>query len=411
MANPFYLGMDLDDDNAVVSFFQLNMREPETVSTVAGSEMFQIPMLIAKRSDLGQWYIGDESRKLMLQQKDTGAGKLLSRALRREKVFVDGEKYPAEDLLMLYLKKLIYLAGSLGNPTAPDVLVISLNVISREAIKLFADIAPRLGLLADQIMLVDRKESFYYFAYNQPRDLTLHDVCLFDYREGKVSCCRLERNMRTTPQMVSLTEQTHGMTGENREERDASFLQILTECITGHIVSSVYLVGDGFEGNWMKQSVSFMCRGRRAFMGKNLYSKGACYAAAVRRGGMEWPYIYIGDSEMKVNVSLKVRNGNKTEFYTLISAGDNWYETVGECEVILDGSPEIDFWLQLPESREAKLEKLQLVDLPERPNKTTRLRIVAKALSDKKVKVLIKDMGFGELFKTSEKVWEYVMSC
>ncbi|MBO5070122.1 MAG: hypothetical protein J6C37_07150 [Roseburia sp.] len=408
MANPFYLGIDLDDENAVVSFFQLNMREPETVSTVAGSEMFQIPMLLAKRSDVGQWYIGDDARKIMLLQKDAGAGKLLSRAIGHEKVFVDGEKYPAEDLLVVYLKKLIYLAGSLGNPTAPDVLVISLDSISREVTRLFADIAPRLGLLADQIMLVDRKESFYYFAYNQPRDLMLHDVCLFDCREGKVSCCRLERNMRTTPQVVSLSEQIHSMSGE---DRDAAFLQILTECITGHIVSSVYLVGDGFEGNWMKQSVSFLCRGRRAFMGKNLYSKGACYAAAVRRGGMEWPYVYMGDSEMKVNVSLKVRNGDKAEFYTLISAGDNWYETVGECEVILDGPPEIDFWLQLPESREAKVEKLQLVDLPERPNKTTRLRIVAKPLSDKKVQIQIKDMGFGELFKTSEKVWEYVMSC
>lgn len=408
MVNPFYLGIDLDDENAVISFFQLNMREPETVSTVTGSEMFQIPMLIAKRSDMGQWYIGNDAGKIMLQQKDAGAGKLLGRAIRGEKVFVDGEKYPAEDLLVVYLKKLIYLAGSLGNPMAPDVLVISLETISREATRLFADMAPRLGLLADQVMLVDRKESFYYFAYNQPGELSLHDVSLFDYRRGKVCCCRLERNMRTTPQVVSLSEQTCDMTGE---DRDAAFLQILTECITGHIVSSVYLVGDGFEGDWMKQSISFMCRGRRAFMGKNLYSKGACYAAAVRRGGMEWPYVYMGDSEMKVNVSLKVRNGDKAEFYTLISAGDNWYETVGECEVILDGLPEIDFWLQPPESREAKVEKLQLADLPKRPNKTTRLRITAKPLSDKKVQVQIKDMGFGELFKTSEKVWEHVMSC
>ena len=408
MANPFYLGIDLDDENAVVSFFQLNMREPETVSTVAGSEMFQIPMLLAKRSDVGQWYIGDEAGKIMLQQKDAGAGKLLGRAIRQEKILVDGEKYAAVDLLVVYLKKLIYLAGSLGNPTAPDVLVISLDTISREVTRLFADIAPRLGLLADQIMLVDRKESFYYFAYHQTRDLTLHDVCLFDYRNGRISCCRLQRNLHTIPQVVSLTEQIHSMP---EEERDAAFLQVLTECIAGHIVSSAFLVGDGFEGSWMKQSVSYLCRGRRAFVGKNLYSKGACYAAAVRKGGMEWPYIYMGDSEMKVNVSLKVRNRDKTEFYTLISAGDNWYETIGECEVILDGPPEIDFWLQLPEGREAKVEKLQLVDLPERTNKTTRLRIVAKPLSDRRVQVQIKDMGFGELFKSSEKVWEYVMSC
>lgn len=160
----------------------------------------------------------------------------------------------------------------------------------------------------------------------------------------------------------------------------------------------------------MKQSVSFLCQGRRAFMGKNLYSKGACYAAAVQAGKANWQYVYLGDNEMKVNVSLKVLNKGSMEFLTLISAGDNWYEAVGECEVILDGSPEIAFWLQSPNSREAKTTRLELSDLPKRPNKVTRLRIVAKPLSDTKVQILIKDMGFGEFYKSSDKVWEYVMA-
>ncbi len=43
MENQYYLGLDLDDEYAVISFFQLNMKEPETVSTVAGREVYQIP--------------------------------------------------------------------------------------------------------------------------------------------------------------------------------------------------------------------------------------------------------------------------------------------------------------------------------------------------------------------------------
>ena len=61
-------------------------------------------------------------------------------------------------------------------------------------------------------------------------------------------------------------------------------------------------------------------------MGKNLYSKGACYAAAVRDGQREWEYVYLGDNEMKLNVSLKVSAHGAAEFYTLISAGVSWYE-------------------------------------------------------------------------------------
>ena len=50
MENRFYLGIDLDDENAVVSYYELNMKEPETLSMVAGSEVFQIPVLLTKLS-------------------------------------------------------------------------------------------------------------------------------------------------------------------------------------------------------------------------------------------------------------------------------------------------------------------------------------------------------------------------
>ena len=255
-------------------------------------------------------------------------------------------------------------------------------------------------------MLLDRQESFYYFIYNQKEELWLHDICLFDYRGKEIRCHRAERNPRTVPQVVSMSEDIRTIDENNRDE---TFLKIAQTQFEGHVISSVYLVGDGFEGGWMKSSLSYICKGRRAFMGKNLYSKGACYAAAIRDGQRTWDFVYMGDNEMKVNVSLKVLNQGKTEFYTLISAGDNWYETVGECEVILDELPEIAFWLQAPRSREAKVEKVELSDLPKRPKKTTRIRITAKPLSDTKVQIKMKDMGFGELFLSSDKSWEYIM--
>lgn len=411
MENRYYLGIDLDDYNAIVSFFQLNMREPETVSTVTGSEVYQIPLVLAKKKGLGQWFYGEHAKKLALQQGETEVEHILNHALSQEAIFVEEEKYPAEDLLALFLKKLIYMAGSLGNPAVPDKIVIVLEKLSREATRLFSYISEKLGLSPEQITLIDRKESFYYFAFSQKKELWLHDVCLFDARQGDISCVRAECNTRTVPQLVTMFEEVRRMDANCPDE---SFLKILQEELRGHIVSSVYLIGDDFDGDWMKQSLAFMCKGRRGFMGKNLYAKGACYAAVRKEDTGErtdtWPFIYMGDNEMKVNVSLKVHNLGKEEFYTLINAGDNWYETVGECEVLLDGEPEIDFWLQLPRSREAKLEKLELADLPKRPRKATRLRILAKPLSDQKVQIVIKDMGFGEIFKSSDKSWEYVMS-
>lgn len=284
--------------------------------------------------------------------------------------------------------------------------MICLEKLSREAIQLFDEITPKLGLLENQITLLDRKECFYYFAYHQPRELTLHDVFLFDYRGEDIRCCRVTRHQNTKPQLITITDEVRRM---SENDKDEAFLRVLQDCCRGRIVSASYLTGDGFDGGWMKKSTAFLCQGRRAFIGRNLYSKGACYAAAVQEGAKDWEYVYLGDNEMKVNVSLKLYNKGNMEFFTLISAGDNWYETVGTCEVILDGTPEIAFWLQAPNSRDAKIERLELSDLPKRPNRTTRLRITAKPLSDTKVQIQIKDMGFGEIFKSSDKIWEYVM--
>lgn len=406
MEHRFYLGIDLDDQYAVISSYELNKKEPETFSAIVGSEIYQIPALITKKKGIGQWFVGEEAVRLAIAQGEEVNGRLLSRAVGGEKVFVDGETYPAEELLTLYLKKLIRLACGPDRRWEPERLVICMEKLSREATELFLSMAPKLGIDREKLQLLDRKECFYYFAYHQVPELSMHDVYLFDYRREDIRCCRLYKEKRTTPQLISLAEEVRRM---NADSRDENFLGILKDCFRGHIVSSVYLTGDGFDGDWMKQSVAFLCQGRRAFVGKNLYSKGACYAALCSEQQENWDYVYLGDNEMKVNVSLKVRNMGKAEFYTLISAGDNWYETQGMCEVILAGTPEIDFWLQPPGTREAKVEKLKLLDLPERPDKATRLRITAKPVSDTKVWIQIRDLGFGELFKSSDKVWDYRM--
>ncbi len=407
MENQYYLGLDLDDEYAVISFFQLNMKEPETVSTVAGREVYQIPALLARHRKTGQWCAGEEAVKLMRSGEGEVVDAPFGRALRGEQVPVGKEFFPAKELFALFLKKVLWLSARLKPPAVIERLVVSLDSLSREVTELFAWAAAKLNFTAGQVTLLDRKECFYYFCYSQNEELMRHDVCLFDCRGEELRCLRISRNQRTIPQVVTLAEERTNLGSSGRDE---AFLEMIKNFFQGRTVSSVYLVGDGFEGNWMKLSVAYLCRGRRAFIGKNLYSKGACYAAAVRAKKLEWPYVYLGDNEMKVNVYLKVRNSGATEFFTLISAGDNWYEAVGECEVLLDGTPEIDFWLQQPDSREARIEKLELTDLPERPPRATRLQITAKPLSDSKVCIGIKDLGFGEIFPASEKMWEYVMS-
>ena len=400
MEDHFYLGIDLDDKYAVLSCYEVNKKEPETFSLVAGSQNYQIPVMLAKKQGGGQWLIGEEKEAACVTD-------LFARARRQETVTVWEESYPADELFVIYLKKLFLLAGGIGSGRKPDMLVVCVETLLDQTVELFWRIAPALGFAPEQLHFIDRKESFYYFAYHQPAELCTHEVCLFDYRDGRMRCFGLIKRPHTTPTLVTMWEEERQI---ESGDRDAAFFQFAGECFRGRIVSSVYLTGDGFDGGWMQQSVGLLCQGRRAFMGKNLYAKGACYAAAIRDGQREWEYVYFGDHEMKLNVGIKVFVHGAAEFYTLIRAGVSWYEAKGSCEVLLDGSPELSFWLQPPESRHAKVACLELSDLPKRPNRTTRLRISAKALSDDRVQLRIRDLGFGEIFPGSGKVWEYVTS-
>ena len=309
--------------------------------------------------------------------------------------------------MALFLKKIMSLPYKLGKVVAYDKLVITVDRLTKENMDMFWKIAPRLGLSSEQFMVIDHKESFYYFALSQESSLWIHDVFLFEYEKNSMSYLWLKRNARTTPQVISINESAkQAFMGDQDEE----FLRYLQKAFENKIVSTAYLVGNGFDGEWMKSSLAYLCRGRRVFMGMNLYSKGACYAAAARMNEDEWAFIYMGENEMKFNLSLKVRDKGELAFYNLISAGKNWFEISGECDVLLSDTTEIDFWKQLPNSREAVIESLELTDIPDRPDRTTRVHITAKPIADNKIDITIKDMGFGELYRGTNKVWHYTMS-
>ncbi len=403
----FYVGIDMDDEYAVASFYETGMKEPATVSTIAGSEVFQIPMQIAKKAGQTQWAIGEEAERVAEEEQALLIDHLLGRAESKEEIIIEEESYTAEELLFLFLKKLISYAGVFFGTEELKGLAFSVERLNTERSKLLLRLGEKLGVHKKQLMLLDRKSAYYYFVLNQPKELWLHDVYLFDCRDTVIKCICMHRNRNTIPQLITMEEKTAVLAKEGRDE---AFLQLLQECLKGHIVSSVYLVGEAFEGGWMKLSLAYMCRGRRAFMGKNLYAKGACHAVMVTQQGLPWQYIYLGDNEVKVNVSLKVKNRGADDFVSLLSVGDNCYEAEGECEVILDDTKEVDIWLQLADSRVARIEKLLLFDLPERENKMTRLRITATPVSDVEIKVQIKDLGFGEIVKSSNLSWEYTMS-
>lgn len=119
MEQTYYIGIDLDDTCAVVSYYLKGMKEPETLSPVAGSEKYQIP--------------------------------------------VDGSMHTKENLTAIF-KKLLLMASRLGNPTLPDCLAVTIGQLDPKTAHLIAEAVAELGLPKENLLLFDRRECFYYIC-------------------------------------------------------------------------------------------------------------------------------------------------------------------------------------------------------------------------------------------------------
>lgn len=401
-----YVGIDLGDQHTMVSFAYQKNSEPETVSPMAGSEIFQIPTAVAFRTGDHTFVYGEEARRIAKAGLGNCEGALLTRALNGEQIVFDSKDYSAVTLLAMFLKKMIQMAGRLGPKAHLSHLVICVEALDARMVQLLRDVTDAMELETGSVHFMDYKESFYFYGIHQPPELSSHAIALFQYSGQQMKYWCLLQELPSKPPVYTVREKQFSFEGSSRDEL---FARLIPQCFEKQIITTVYLVGENFDGDWMKQSLRLICQGRRAFLGKNLFSKGACFAAMDMDGGRPGGSVYMGDHEMKYNVSLKVYERGNISFYTLVNAGEPWFEAGGSCELIIDGKPTVDFWIQLPHSREAKIESLELRDLPKRENRTTRILVEAKPGSDQIVNIRITDLGFGELAPGTMQQWQYTI--
>lgn len=395
-----FFGIDLGEKNTILSFYSSSMSEPGSVSTVMGSSEYQIPTCLAKRKGLDQWFYGKDAKNMISSGGAVEAENLYEKAILNEEIELEGKSYPARDLLAIYIKYLLEISGQPIMSSFVKKLVITVETLSLDVAEMCSVVSRKLMIPEDRLLVIDHMEAFYYYALNQDPATYFHDVLLLDCDKLNLKYSFLNLDRHKSPVLVNLNSGTDRL---DEGKKDTALLNSLHVLLKSNLVSSVYLVGDGFDGGWMQSSMEFLLQKRRVFIGKNLYSKGACFAGFVKQDGFKWNYAYIGSNELKMNVSLKVNDDNKIQFHSILDAGESWFQSQGECEVILMGSKEIEFWIQRPESRSATVEKLVLDSLPDREEGTTRLRISAKALSDKEVELTIRDLGFGEIAPGSQK--------
>ena len=401
------IGYDLNKRYCQISFYSEEQQEPQTMETVVDN--YQIPLVIGKKGN--SWMIGNDARRLEVLKEGAVVKDLYVRALKRETVEMDSQSYEAEWLLAKFIEISLQRFSKISQITF-TVPTLSVNIGKK-----IKEIGQRAGILKDCIYVQDYKESFCNYMLYQPKELWQYEAALFHCNRYEVKAFML-RKLRTgfgkgtdvfvtvdevaSAQMAELAAVYPVLNVDRAKDADVCFKQFVQGVFAKKLVSSVFLVGEGFENNWYPQSLKVLCNGRRAFLGNNLYSKGACYTAYRRSSSFTEGPIYLDETKMMDQICLKMRANGLDKWQPIVSWGTRWYEADTKFEILLENTEDIEIHIESLVGSEMHVEKISLEGMPKRKNYTLRLLVEIYFKDDKTCKISFKDIGFGEFFPATE---------
>lgn len=430
------IGYDLGNAVSQISYAYLSKdSEVETLSCVAGEEHYNIPTVLCKRQGTGQWFFGREALRFSQEYPEEAvlAEGLVDLALAGEPVPIDGEDYEPVALLTLFIKRSLGLLSLVSAPERIVAMMITCRKLDSLLIRVLNQTVLGLGLGYTRVYYQSYAESFYDYMLYQPRDLWAYQTVLFDYREDGIYSMRMECNQRTTPIVAYVHQRIYpfcggsclpdvsGLGGERLARLDQDLLEVVRrECEKG-TVSAVYLIGESFAGEWMPQSLQYLCKGRRVFQGVNLYSKGAVYCLLDKHFGSKAgkEHVFLGGDKLKYNIGMKVLRQGEESYYALLDAGENWYESEYCCELYVRRASCINLMITPLIAGSVTSASLSLGELPQEQETEgepghcglSRIRMRLYLEGEKQLCVELEDLGFGEIRPATQLTWRQRVTC
>lgn len=411
MADIFYIGMDLCSDFTQLSFYNDIKREPESVSQLNNKETYLMPNILFYSTDTEHWYVGGEASEARFSENGTVVDGIFENLNSDEVVTVAGKEYSYQELFMMMVK--LHIDSFLYRYEAAEVrkLVISVDDYNPLIFQLLSKLYVDMGIDKDNIEITSHLDSGLYYIFNQPSELWNNSVALYDYSADGLNYYRIDISKNKEPKTINVIHEdyTQQMSlskfGNDTYQMDVEFAKIAEYEGKKAYISAVFLTGVGFSNKWMKKSTNVLCQGRRVFVGQNIYTKGACYRAV---GGEYMSFYEDFFVETKENVLADIGitlDDEKDTFVPIVSGGKQWYNTHGQLNVILDDTDNITIIYRNHKTGEEKRETVRIHGLPKRPNKTTKVSLEVEFDSPKEGAVIIRDLGFGKLYPTTNKIY------
>ena len=397
------VGYDLGNKYAQISCYVTGSEEEiRTLSSVAGSSVYTIPLALSKRQGVNQWFYGSEAIRYAGEEEGILVENLLKLARDGEPVQIDGAPIDPVALLTLFLKRSLGLLSQVTNTERIGALMITCEELDHRMLEVLTAATEGLHLKTDQICFQSHVESFYYYNLYQPEELWRHKTILCEYGDASIRTYCMECNRHTTPVVAYMEEREFPFPVPESDEKMQEIAKKLCE---NQMISSVYLIGEALSRDWMKESLRYLCKGRRVFQGNNLFSKGACYGMMERLtpGENGKNHVFLGKDKLKSNIGMKVLRQGEESYQALLDAGINWYEAKNTMEFYLLEGRAVEILITSLTGKGNRIARIVPEELQEG---IIRLRISVEMRDDTHLKVELEDLGFGTFRAATHHIWK-----
>lgn len=409
---PVVVGYDLSNEYAQISYTENGAEPGKTISLTPGTEQYNIPVCLFKRSEVNQWFVGQEAINYGEVEEGEMVTMLWERALVGDPVTVVNEEFDSLALLALYIRRSLVLLTDEIKKERIKAIMFTVPKLTRRALEVLEIVTASLDLKDVKIAFQGREESIYYYVAHQPAELWQNDVAVYDYNENGISAFRFNRNKMTKPMVAFVARQDYEMGNLSDEEKDARFMEIVKESLDGHLTGCAYLLGMGFDGDWCQTSLKELCRNRRAFKGNNLYSRGACYAMldsmSTKLDNREM--IFLGQGKLKANVGMNIFRGREESYLALLDAGENWFDSKRTVEFILTEGNNFVITITPLDGRNIRNVEVVLDGLGEHESGVVRIQLEVLMESEDTIRINAADMGFGEFRMATHQLFTQKIS-
>ena len=323
----------------------------------------------------------------------------------------DMEKDKLNQIMTVFFSYLIKLAVNECNGRLIKNILITLDEVNPDILKGLTNVLSGLGYGEEDVKIISHSESFVYYSLNQNKDIWINKVLFLELNRHGFTCRRLEVIKGKEPHVadVAVEDLSDMLTLEMVEKDSAAADRILAdymeELLKKHVVSGIYLSGEGFYKDGWQKTLQIICRNRRVFKGNNLIVKGAAYGAKETFLPSTLDHYLIScKGRTRVRITMALEYKGKDSNITLSNIGDYWYNARSTVECIMEKPTQAVFEIQNLITHTSENFTMDLREFPEREPNTTRIQVDFKYIDENRFEIKISDLGFGEFFESSGMV-------